>query len=195
HLHRPAHPRRDRPHDWGQAMNAVLARLIRVFTFRWPSSDGTIAGPGTAVRSRRSARRTIAWFVATVIVLNAVVLVATDALWPRLRDPEYGRRADRLKARIAENPGRPLILALGSSRVGAGVKPTEWEAVRPGRPDDPLLFNMAEVGSGPLIQLLTLHRVYAEGVRPEIVLIEYWPPFMAYDEWPEWPRVDWERLY
>src|SRR5262249_15783281 len=83
-----------------------------------------------------------------------------------LRDPEYGRRADHLRQRLAENPGRPLVVVLGSSRIGAGVSPAEWEAMRPGTATDPLFFNMAEVGGGPFIPLLTLPPAYADRLSP-----------------------------
>ena len=56
------------------------------------------------------------------------------------RDPEYGRRANRLRARVAEHPGRPLVLVVGSSRTAMGVCPSAWEDARPGSPHDPLLW-------------------------------------------------------
>ena len=41
-----------------------------------------------------------------------------DAVWPQLGDPEYGRRVINLRARVAENPGRPLVLVVGSEGKG-----------------------------------------------------------------------------
>ena len=37
---------------------------------------------------------------------------------PGLRHPVYGAKLDRLRARQAEEPGRPLLLVLGTSRSG-----------------------------------------------------------------------------
>src|SRR5262245_26533709 len=136
---------------------AALTRLVRVL---WPRHATAPAERTIHVRGRRVARSALAWFAAATVLVNVAVLAAADELWPRLRDPEYGRRADHLRQRLAENPGRPLVLVLGSSRVGAGVAPGEWEAIRPGSATDPLLFNMAEVGGGPFIQLMTLRRAY-----------------------------------
>jgi hypothetical protein len=103
----------------------------------------------------------------------------------------------RLRDRVAENPGRPLVLMVGSSRTAMGVCPAEWEAVRPADPDrpDPLLFNLAVLGAGPVMELMNLKRAYADGFRPAVVLIEYWPPFLHYgDGWVETDRIATDRL-
>ncbi|HEY1186906.1 MAG TPA: hypothetical protein VGE74_04580, partial [Gemmata sp.] len=114
-------------------------------------------------------------------MLHGAALVALDAPWPNLRDPEYGWRARRLRARVAEHPTRPLVLVVGSSRTCMGVKPGAWEAVRPGAPDDPMLFNFGTVGAGPIQQLIAVRRLYADGFRPAVVLLEYWPPLLRQD--------------
>ncbi len=114
---------------------------------------------------------------------------------PRLRDPEYGRRAESLRARLKEYPDRPLVLVLGSSRVAMGVRPDAWENVRSGRSRDPLIFNMGQVGAGPIVELLTLRRLYADGFQPSLVVVEYWPPFLRQDgEFAEAARFDPRRM-
>jgi hypothetical protein len=96
---------------------------------------------------------------------------------------------------VRENPGRPLVLVIGSSRAAMGVRPGAWEDVRPGGASAPMLFNMGQVGSGPVMELLTLRRVYADGFRPATVLVEYWPPFLRQDgEHAESARFDPRRL-
>ena len=61
---------------------------------------------------------------------------------------------------------------------------------------DPLLFNLSLVGSGPVMELMALRRLYADGVRPDAVVFEYWPPFLREDG-PYWEmdRIDPRRLY
>jgi len=148
-----------------------------------------------ALLRRGSARVTLFWFVVALVALNiAAVVVSSDS---RVRDPEYGRRVTQLRKRIAENPGRPLVLMLGSSRPAMGLRPGEWEAVRPADPSrpDPLIFNMALLGSGPVMELMALRRIYADGFRPALVLFEYWPPFLHQEgEWRETSRVAIDRL-
>lgn len=146
-----------------------------------------------AVRSasrRPTPRRVLLWFVAVAVGLHVAALVALDAPASSLRDPEYGWRARRLRARMAEHPTRPLVLVVGSSRTCMGVKPAAWEAVRPGAPSDPLLFNFGAVGAGPVQQLIAVRRLYADGFRPDVVLLEYWTPLLRQDgEFAEQYRV------
>ncbi|MCS6864712.1 MAG: universal stress protein [Gemmataceae bacterium] len=153
---------------------------------------------GVRVRSPRrgrGARVVIFSFLVAVVLLHGAVVLMMDVVWPRLRDPEYGLRVAALQQRLREYPQRPLVLAIGNSRTAMGIRPEAWEAVRPGTPNDPLLFNMAIVGSGPILELLTLRRVYADGFRPDLVLLEYWPPFLRQDgEFGEAARFDPRRL-
>jgi hypothetical protein len=76
-----------------------------------------------------------------------------------------------------------------------GVRPGAWEAARPGAPHDPLLFNMSVAGAGPVTELLVLRRVFADGFRPAVVLLEYWPPMFRQDgDCGEAARFDARRL-
>jgi hypothetical protein len=144
---------------------------------------------------RRGARATICAFAFAVIGLHLATACALDVAWPQLRDPEYGRRAIGLRERIAEHPGRPLVLVVGSSRAAMGVKPGAWEAARPGTPRDPLVFNMCALGGGSITELLTVRRVFADGFRPTVVLLEYWPPLFHQDgEYSEATQMDLHRL-
>lgn len=160
------------------------------------------AAPPAAPRPRprpRPTRRAARGFVLAVPLalgaLHALGALAVHAAWPELRDPEYGRRANRLAARTAEHPGRPLVLVVGSSRAAMGVRPTAWEAARPGTPADPLLFNLGTVGAGPLQQLIAVRRALADGAKPAAVLFEYWPPLLRTDgEYAEPLRIDPRRL-
>ena len=136
---------------------------------------------GAATNRGRKGGRALAWFAAAVVALHAAALAALDSPWPHLRDPEYGLRAARLRARAAEHPARPLAVVVGNSRASMGVKPAAWEAARPGTAADPLLFNFATVGAGPVQQLITVRRLYADGFRPAVVLLEYWPPVLRQD--------------
>lgn len=157
---------------------AVASVRVRPLTGRW-----------------RRARAVVFSFLAAVVLLHLAVVLMMDAVWPRLRDPEYGLRVAALRERLREHPTRPLVLAIGNSRTAMGIRPEAWEAVRPGTKCDPLLFNMAIVGSGPILELLTLRRVYADGFRPALVLLEYWPPFLRQDgEFGEAARFDPRRL-
>ncbi len=146
--------------------------------------------------TRRAARAVAAWVVAGYLAATVAATVVIEVVRPELRDEEYGRRLDGLRARLRENPGRPLVVVVGSSRAAMAVCPRAWEEVRPGSATDPLVFNLSRVGGGPLMNLLTLRRLYGDGVRPAAVLLEYWPPLLRQEgPFREADRIDAERLY
>lgn len=165
-------------------MSRTAARwLLRLLARRDRKGAANVVRPlAVAARQKRnSARAAVVVFPVAVVFLHFAVLFAMDVAWPRLRDPEYGRREVQLRARVAEHPSRPLVLVFGSSRAAMGVRPSAWEDTRPGTPRDPLLFNASAVGGGPVVELLMLRRVHDDGFRPSAVLLEYWPPLLRQD--------------
>jgi len=170
------------------------ALLAKLFPIRKPLA----ASQGSRALSRKQrSRTTITYFALAFLALNAFALLAMDVLRPELRDPEYGRRTKKLQARMAEHPTRPVVLVIGSSRAAMGISPAAWEQIRPNaeRPD-PLLFNMSLVGSGPVIELFCLRRLYHDGFKPAAVIFEYWPAFLREDG-PYWElgRIDANRYF
>jgi hypothetical protein len=143
----------------------------------------------------KRARTTVAWGLAGLVVLQLGLLGILEKWWPELRDPEYGRKLDRLRARWAERPtARPLVVLLGSSRVGVGFRPEFLPDNRSGSAGGPLVFNFALCGSGPVMELVCLRRLLADGVRPDGVLVEVWQPFLQ-ERYPrEVERIDPLRL-
>jgi hypothetical protein len=139
---------------------------------------------------RRRAARMLATGVLCVVALNVGFAVLLDHGPQRLRDPEYGKRLSRLQDRVVENPDRPLVLVLGSSRTAMGLRPGVLED-RSG----PMLFNFSMAGSGPVMELMAFRRAIADGVKPAAVLIEYWPAFLREDSgYAEDARIDPARL-
>lgn len=125
-------------------------------------------------RSRRSSRAlawTVLWFVAAQLALRTAIHVR-----PELADREFGRKLAELRQMRAAAQGRPLVLMLGSSRVATGFRPGCLRPIGAGSEHAPLLFNFAQVGSGPEMALLSLHRLLALRIRPDWVLVEFWPP-------------------
>jgi hypothetical protein len=144
-------------------------------------------------RRRLRAQAAMASFVVVALALNVAAVLVLDDLRPGIRDPEYGRRIHHYREQVAENPGRPMVLLLGSSRAAMGVCPSAWEDVRPA--GSPMIFNLSVLGGGPIMELLVARRAFADGVRPSVVLIEYWPPyFYSEGNWAEPRRIVAERL-
>jgi hypothetical protein len=123
-------------------------------------------------------------FVLAIVAINATVGWLLDEVRPELRDPEYARRISSLRARVAENPQRPLVLVVGSSRTAMGIRPGEWEANRfsNAAAPDQMFFNLSLIGGGPLLELILTRRAFAEGIKPAVILLEYWPPLFKEDK-------------
>jgi hypothetical protein len=126
---------------------------------------------------RPAARADLLWLAIGFVVLQIALAVVSRYRMPELRDPTFAYKSARLHNRLA-NTDRPLtILALGSSRTAFGLRGEQLEArIGPtaGRPI--VAFNFGQYGAGPLTELVALRRLLADGVRPDLVLAEV-PPF------------------
>ena len=100
-----------------------------------------------------------------------------NAPGPEWRDPEYGHRLIRVREIQNETPQRPLVLVLGTSRTQNAIHPA---AMRLGD-DSPRVFNFGQSGAAPLTVLLTLRRLLEDGIRPQSVLVEVLPAWLAKD--------------
>jgi hypothetical protein len=113
-----------------------------------------------------------------------------------LRDPLYQEKLALLRESRVFEPGGPAhraqtVLFLGSSRtlgaIDAGAVGPELSR-RLGR--RVAAFNFGVHGAGPLTSALYLRRLFAEGVRPDAVVIEVHPAFLA-AQTPEPPEARW----
>jgi Protein of unknown function (DUF1574) len=128
-------------------------------------------GP-TRASWRRHYRAAAFWMLAAFAASQAVLAVWIDQDAPAVRDPEYVLLQDMLQERIAEKPGKPVAVFLGSSRVALG-----FDAARAADDLDVLLFNFGVPGSGPFLQKVVLDRMTAAGLRPDVLFIEVLHPF------------------
>jgi hypothetical protein len=121
-------------------------------------------------------RACLLWGLTLFVAANAGLLVATHTFLPHLRDPEYGYKLKLLRKRRAAEPERPLLVLLGSSRTGQGIRPgvlTDLDGRKP------FVFNFSQVGSGPLAELVTLQRMLKAGVHPDWLAIEILPALLG----------------
>ena len=122
-------------------------------------------------QQRRLNRKTVCWYLLGILMVHVGVSIAVERARPALRDPYYTERVGRLIERCAEHPDRPLLLVLGSSRSRMGLDP---EVVT--RTDKSfLVYNFSELSAGPMLEQVFLRRLLAQGVRPEMVLLEVVP--------------------
>ncbi|HTU23678.1 MAG TPA: hypothetical protein VMG10_36915 [Gemmataceae bacterium] len=124
-------------------------------------------------------RACLLWGLAFFAVAQAAMLIATQSYWPHLRDPEFGYKLSLLRTRRAEEPERPLLVLLGSSRTGQGLRPGVLTDLRTNDGRSPLVFNFSQVGSGALAELVTLRRLLDAGIRPDWLAIEILPALLG----------------
>lgn len=116
----------------------------------------------------------VAFFFAAQLALNFTI----ERWRPEWSDPEYGYRFRNLQKQIQSDPQRPLLIVLGSSRIGNGfnsdcIPPDSEKWDHP-----PLIFNMSLAGGGPIYELLLLKRMLAAGIHPRWIVIEILAPYL-----------------
>src|SRR5262249_15242489 len=90
-----------------------------------------------------------------------------------------------LRARTGANPGRPLALALGSSRLGVGLRPATCLPDANG----PVLFNCSLLGAGAVRGLVWLPGLFAGGGRPDLGFLGGHPALLGWQE-ERWIEAD-----
>jgi hypothetical protein len=134
---------------------------------------------GVRPSPRRRAARGLAWGLAVFVSLQLGLGLAAEAR-PRIRDPLYGDKFAKLRRRLeaAERPA--AVVMLGSSRTGLafhGRRVEEQLSTAGGRPV--VAFNFGVPASGPVTHLLYLRRMLADGVIPDLLLLEIMPSALA----------------
>jgi hypothetical protein len=158
-------------------------------------------------RAGRRARRCLAWALSSWLVVSVALLLHVQVLRQDLIAPDFAVRLAKVRQRQAEQPGRPLWLVLGSSRMRTGYWPESVEPPRDRQGRPVLVFNFAHNGMGPVFQHLYLRRLLREGVRPDLVVLEVMPLYLHHEPdaflthflvWPELPRaasyIPWHAL-
>ena len=128
----------------------------------------------------RRARLGIASGLLFFVAIQVAFRIAL-AWHPMIGDREFGRKLEDLRAKLTTASNQPLIVMLGSSRVATGFKPDALPLLNSDVNREPIAFNFAQVGTGPQLSHLVLHRLLSHGIKPDWVLVEFWPPFWATD--------------
>jgi hypothetical protein len=129
----------------------------------------------------RQGRSALLWGLASFAALQLLLALGIELRFPELRDPEFGRKITRLCARTAAGSPRPYtVVMLGSSRVLFGFDAGRLEgAVGRAAGGPAVVYNFGLTGAGPLGELLTLRRLLARGVRPDLLLVEVLPALLS----------------
>jgi hypothetical protein len=130
----------------------------------------------------RRARNGLAWGLVGFVALQLGAVGVMERWRPELRDPQFAHKAQRLKGRLrGQAPGaRPkLVCVFGTSRTTTGLRggAAEPEFVRRlGAPV--ILYNFGIPADPPCCQLVNLERLLAEGIRPDLVVLEVFPYYL-----------------
>ena len=112
---------------------------------------------------------------------------------PMWGDAEYGYRIKHLRQRLASEPDKPLLVMLGSSRVGNGFEADDLPPPDATVANAPIVFNMSMAGGTHVVELFMLHRLLALGIHPRYVVIEVLAPALRADEdWFAPGVIPWE---
>jgi hypothetical protein len=118
----------------------------------------------------RRVLHSLGWALLSFVLLQLLLGWRLESGSAGRRDPDYALKEERLRALLPRRPGRPLVVALGSSRTLLGLAAAR---VRPA-----LVFNFGLTGAGPLLERLCLTRLLAAGIRPDFVLVEVLPALL-----------------
>src|SRR5436305_2101988 len=106
---------------------------------------------------RRSARLAMLCGVSGFLALLVAMTAALERYHPQLYDVEHVLRLRLLRQRMAEKPGRPLCLALGTSRLGLALLPEKLPEYRTAAGRSVLVFNFSHLGAAPAFHWMQLH--------------------------------------
>ncbi len=128
-------------------------------------------------RLSRWSRATLLWAVLSFVLLQIGLRVGIDRWLPELRDPTFEIKARRFLEIIAEHPKPPVtVLMLGSSVTGNAFKAAYLEELLTTKlGQGSAVMNMANLGAGPLTELIWMRRLLSRGIRPDFVLVEFSP--------------------
>ena len=130
-----------------------------------------------SAQRRRFARRaalTLLCFPLVFFLAQLAIGFCVEHSWASVRDPEYDGKRKRLADLQNTAPDHPLVLFLGSSRTDMGFCAGRVTTNIQDR--SAVVFNFGMSGGGPLLESLCLRRLLADGVRPDLLVLEVLPP-------------------
>jgi hypothetical protein len=119
-------------------------------------------------------RAALAWMALFFIAGELSLGVLVNRAHPEVRDPIFATLLSGLRREQVAAAGQPLILVLGTSRAANAIRPAA------AGDDRVLLYNFAIPAAGPVRQMQTFNRVRANGIRPDWLVVEVWPPYLTH---------------
>ncbi len=135
----------------------------------------------TVARSRRlrcCGRRVMLWVLLWYVAFQMVPTFLKDR-WHRIGPYYELNKWPALEQLVAEDPDRPLLVMVGSSRTAWDFQASALDGMpdSDGRPM--LVYNFGVPSTGPCFQLFCLRDMLAKGIRPRFLLIEFLPALLC----------------
>lgn len=137
--------------------------------------------PLTVSRSRRLGsygRRVMLWVLFWYVAVQLVPTLLKDR-WQRIGPYYESRKWPELAQLVAEDPSRPLLVMVGSSRTAWDFQASALDGMPDSNGRPMLVYNFGVPSTGPLFQLFWLRDMLAKGIRPHFLLIEFLPPLLC----------------
>lgn len=124
-------------------------------------------------------KRAVFWGLLLFAGIQATLSVYMNKR-PQFCTPDFGLRLETLRQRLAENPGAPLVVIIGSSRAQNGLSSVYMSLPGLAGGVKPVVYNFAFAGSGSIRERIAFRRLRSAGIKPDYVFVETWPA-----QWPE----------
>jgi len=135
--------------------------------------------PNLFLTSASKGKRVALWTLIGIVASQLALSIYLDQRRLETRDPLYGNRLNHLRQRLAESPHSPLFLILGSSRVKYSIRPDAMKLQGLANSPQPIVYNFGINGLGTIRALMHFRRLLADGIQPQWLLVEIWPPLWA----------------
>ncbi len=127
-------------------------------------------------RLKHSARSVLFWSLGFYALAATLFDRALDRWCPAPFEKVYRLKWRDLCRLAAEEPGRPLLVMLGSSRTQVGFQAGRLDGMA-GSDGRPLaVYNFGVPAAGPIHEYLYLRQMLEKGIRPRLLLVEFLPP-------------------
>ncbi len=129
-------------------------------------------------RLRRCGRRVMLWVLFWYVAFQMAPTFLKDR-WHRIGPYYELNKWPALEQLVAEEPNRPLLVMVGSSRTAWDFQASALDGMpdSDGRPM--LVYNFGVPSTGPCFQLFCLRDMLAKGIRPRFLLVEFLPALLC----------------
>jgi hypothetical protein len=122
--------------------------------------------------------RVLLWAVGFYAIAQIALVCTMENFLPVAFRSLLRAKQERLAEIVANNPDRPLLLALGSSRTEHGLEAERLTDLTASNGQPYIAYNYGLPALGALYSSLSLRETLDAGIHPQLLLVEYLPPLL-----------------